>query len=82
MAWIETPREDEWEGDLAGIYGDLVDRDHARVDNIFQIHALNPRAMAAHNALYTSAMSGTGTLRKVDRELIALIVSDINDCQY
>ena len=82
MAWIETPREDEWEDDLAGVYGDLVDKDHARVDNIFQIHALNPRAMAAHNALYTSAMSGTGTLRKVDREMIALIVSELNDCHY
>ena len=82
MAWIETPREDEWEGDLAGLYEELVDRDHARVDNIFQIHALNPRAMAAHNALYTSAMSGTGTLRKVDREMIALIVSELNDCHY
>ena len=82
MAWVETPREDEWEGDLARMYGDLVDRDHARVDNIFQIHALNPRAMAAHNALYTSAMSGTGTLRKVDREMIALIVSELNDCHY
>ena len=82
MAWIDTPREDEWEGDLAGLYEELVDRDHARVDNIFQIHALNPRAMAAHKAVYMSAMSGTGTLRKVERELIALIVSDLNDCHY
>lgn len=82
MAWIETPREDEWDGDLADLYGKLVDRDHDRVDNIFQIHALNPRAMAAHSALYTSAMAGTGTLRKVERELIALIVSDINECHY
>jgi len=82
MAWIETPREDEWDGDLVDLYGKLVDRDHDRVDNIFQIHALNARAMAAHSALYTSAMSGTGTLRKVERELIALIVSDINGCHY
>jgi alkylhydroperoxidase family enzyme len=82
LAWIETPREDEWQGDLSTIYGDIVDRHHQRVDNIFQIHALNPRAMAAHNALYVSAMSGTGTLRKVERELIALIVSDLNECHY
>ena len=82
MAWIETPREDAWEGDLVDLYGKLVDRDHDRVDNIFQIHALNSRAMAAHSALYTSAMSGTRTLRKVERELIALIVSDINGCHY
>jgi alkylhydroperoxidase family enzyme len=82
LAWIETPREDEWQGDLSEIYGEIVDRHHQRVDNIFQIHGLNPRAMAAHNALYESAMSGTGTLRKVERELIALIVSDLNECHY
>jgi alkylhydroperoxidase family enzyme len=82
MAWIETPREDEWQGELSEIYGDIVDRDRGRVDNIFQIHALNPRAMTAHSALYSSAMAGTGTLRKVERELIALIVSDLNECHY
>ena len=82
MAWIETPREDGWEGDLADLYGQIVDREHGRVDNVLQIHALKPQAMEAHNTLYTSAMSGTRTLRKVERELIALIVSDINGCHY
>jgi len=82
VAWIETVREDEWEGDLAEIKGDVIDRTHNRVDNILQIHSLNPRAMAAHQALYTSAMSGTATLRKVERELIALTVSLLNDCHY
>ncbi len=32
--------------------------------------------------LYTAAMSGTRGLRKVDRELIALVVSGINECHY
>ena len=29
-----------------------------------------------------SAMAGTRTLRKVERELIALVVSEINGCHY
>ena len=82
MAWIETPREDTWEGDLVDLYAQLVDREHDRVDNIMQIHALNPRAMAAHQALYVSAMAGTKNLRKVDREMIALVVSAVNECHY
>ena len=82
MAWIETIREDEWDGELRELYGAVVDRDHDRVDNILQIHSLNPRALAAHNALYTSAMAGTGTLRKVEREIIALVVSGLNQCHY
>lgn len=82
MAWIETAREDGWQGELADLYAAAVDREHDRVDNIIQIHSLNPRAMAAHIALYKSAMAGTGSLRKAERELIAVLVSKLNDCHY
>jgi alkylhydroperoxidase family enzyme len=82
VAWIETIREDEWDGDLAELYGSLIDRSHNRVDNIMQVHSLDPEAMDAHLDVYTAAMSGTATLRKVERELIALVVSDINGCHY
>lgn len=82
MAWIETPREDEWDGDLADMYHAVVDPTHDRVDNIMQVHALNPTGMAAHSGLYRSAMAGTRTLRKVERELIALVVSQVNECHY
>ena len=46
------------------------------------IHSLNPAGMAAHDGLYRSAMAGTGSLRKVERELIALVVSLENHCHY
>ena len=82
MAWIRTIREDEWDGELADLYTGVVDRAAGRVDNIMQIHSLNPKALAAHNALYLSAMAGTASLRKVERELIALLVSSINQCDY
>jgi len=82
MAWIETIREDEWDGPLADLYGQVVDRDHDRVDNVMQIHSLNPAGMAGHLGVYRSAMAGTKTLRKVERELIALVVSRYNDCHY
>ena len=82
MAWIDTIPEDRWQGPLGELFDRVVDRAAGRVDNIMQIHSLNPRALAAHNALYTSAMTGTATLRKVERELIALIVSAHNDCHY
>ena len=82
MAWIETVREDNWTGALGVIRPEVVDTEHDRVDNILQIHSLNPIAMAAHQALYLSAMTGTGTLRKVERELIGLTVSLLNSCHY
>ena len=82
MAWIETIPENEWEGELADLYPDVADKSQDRVDNIMQIHSLNPTALAAHDALYRSAMRGTPTLRKVERELIAYVVSQANDCHY
>lgn len=82
MAWIETQREDEWVGDLGEQYDHVVDRSHGRVDNIMQIHALDPVGMHSHRVLYASAMAGTKTLRRVEREIIAVVVSTINDCHY
>jgi alkylhydroperoxidase family enzyme len=80
--WIETVPDDEWEGDLAPLYDAVVDRTHGRVDHIMAVHSLNPRGLAAHNGLYASAMAGTGSLRKAERELIALAVSLENHCHY
>lgn len=82
MAWISTEREDRWQGELRELLPLVVDRRHNRVDNIMQVHSLNPVGLAAHNALYRSAMTGTTSLRKVDREMIALVVSLLNDCHY
>ena len=84
MAWIETIPDDQWQGDaqLGALYDAVIDRRYGRVDQIMAIHSLNPTALAAHNGLYTSAMAGTATLRKVERELIALVVSIENRCHY
>ncbi len=82
MAWIETVPEGEWDGALADLRGRVVDPVYDRVDHIMQIHSLDPDAMAAHDGLYRSAMRSTKTLRRVDRELIAFVVSSINDCHY
>ena len=84
MAWIEIVPDDRW-SETPGLderYDAVVDRTYGRIDRIMAIHSLNPDGLAAHNVLYTSAMSGTATLRKVERELIALVVSLENRCHY
>ena len=82
MAWIERIPDDEWIGDLEPLRERVVDRDANRIDNIMSVHSLNPASVAAHDAVYRSAMAGTRTVRKVERELIAYVVSDINGCHY
>jgi alkylhydroperoxidase family enzyme len=81
-AWIVTVPEEEWTGELAALREVVVDPGNGRVDHIMAVHSLNPRGLAAHQAVYASAMRGTPTLRKVERELIALVVSAENDCHY
>lgn len=82
MPWIEAPHEEDWDGPLGDMKREVLDPTYQRVDWIMRIHALDPGSMNAHNLLYRQAMKGTGTLRKVEREMIALVVSQVNDCHY
>ena len=82
MAWIDAPHEDEWSHDFSDLKEDVTDRRYARVDWIMRIHALDSGSMNAHNVLYHQAMRSTKTLRKVEREMIAVVVSKVNECHY
>jgi alkylhydroperoxidase family enzyme len=82
VTWIDTPDDREWQGDLAEYRPRVIDREHDRVDNILAVHGLDINSLMAHQTLYSQAMKGTKTLRKVDREMIALVVSIANDCHY
>ena len=82
MPWIDAPHEDDWAEEADDLKADLVDPVWKRVDWIMRIHAIDPESMKAHNVLYRQAMKGTKSLRKVEREMIALVVSKTNDCHY
>ncbi len=82
MAWIDAPHEDDWEDELAQLKSGVLDPTYGRVDWIMRIHALDAGSLAAHNALYRQAMRSTATLRRVEREMIAVVVSRVNDCHY
>ena len=57
-------------------------RHTSQVDNILKIHSLHPEGLAGHMELYSAVMKGSPTLRKVDREMIAVVVSTLNQCHY
>ena len=82
MAWIShEPAPDDAE-ELRALYADCADAETGEVDNILRIHARNPAGLRAHLALYRAAMAGSPGLRKVDREMIAVVVSGLNGCHY
>lgn len=82
MPWIEAPHEDEWASEFDEIKEKVADPAYRRVDWIMRIHGLDSGSLNAHNTLYVQAMKGTATLRKVEREMVALVVSGVNDCHY
>jgi len=51
-------------------------------DNIIQIHGVHPAVMKGHFDLYVHLMRRPGPLSFVQRELIAVVVSSINQCHY
>lgn len=51
-------------------------------DNILRIHGVHPRTMRQHYDLYAELMRGPGPLSRVQREMIAVVVSAANHCHY
>ena len=52
------------------------------VGNILRIHSLAPHVLAAHLELYKAAMHSPGEISRQDREMIAVVVSQANNCHY
>lgn len=78
MAWIRTIDEEEAEGRLRREF----ERLGGAADNILKIHALNPASLAGHFDLYRTLMRGRSPLSRVQREMIAVTVSAVNQCHY
>ncbi len=67
MAFIEYVPAEEWELDS---------------DNILRIHGVNPPVLKGHLALYRAVMHGPSPLSRMQREMLAVVVSAHNECHY
>ncbi len=82
MPFIDSPGEDEWGEEFDSLRSEVIDPVWHRADWIIRSHGLDAGSMSAHYGLYHQAMKGTASLRKVEREMMALVVSQANDCRY
>ena len=69
------------QGSLAGLYRQYGGPEMT-VDNIIRIHSLNPPSMEHHVQLYAHLMRGPSPLSRIQREMIAVAVSALNECFY
>lgn len=81
MAYIDVIDYDRAEGELKEIYDDLI-QSRGKLADVHMIQSLNPKSIVNHMDLYMTIMFGKSPLRRVQREMIAVVVSKNNDCDY
>lgn len=81
MTWIRTIDEEDAEGELESVYA-RVRASRGKVADIFKAQSLFPSSLQAHLELYLSLMFGGGGLTRRQREIIAVVVSSVNHCEY
>jgi uncharacterized peroxidase-related enzyme len=82
MAWIKVIKEGEAENDLLRTFYKKYGDPFSGVDNILKIHSLNPESMWKHYDYYKHIMTGKSGLSRMQREMIAIVVSAKNNCEY
>jgi len=81
MAWIKTIPEEEARGLLKALYEKIRQR-RGSVADIYKLHSLHPESLEAHLNLYMTLMFGNSPLTRLQREMIATVVSTVNRCHY
>ena len=81
MAYLRLVDEDEASGLLKDEYDAAVAR-AGKVFNIVKAMSLQPGVLRRSMELYRVAMHGRSGLSRVERELLAVVVSRAHDCHY
>ncbi len=82
MTWIRTVGVEEAAGRLARTYRQAVER-AGRVFGIVRAMSLHPQMLDASMGLYLAIMkTDAGHLSGRQREMLATVVSRVNDCHY
>jgi len=81
MAWIRIIDDRGATGHLKDIYEHIMGK-RGKTANIMEVQSLNPEAMKAHMDLYLALMFGKSGLTRPEREMIAVVVSAANRCEY
>ncbi|MCK8483348.1 peroxidase-related enzyme [Aliiroseovarius sp. S2029] len=63
-------------------YFDICDEKLGMVPNVLKAYAFDMEKLRAFSAMYNELMLGESGLSKLEREMIAVVVSSINRCWY
>ncbi len=81
MAFIKVIEFEEAKGALRDIYQELIKK-RGKLAEVHKIQSLNPPPIMAHMELYLKIMFGKSPLKRYQREMMTVVVSKTNDCNY
>ncbi len=81
MPFIKVIQEKEAKGKLKEVYENLI-KTRGKIAEVHKIQSLNPASIINHMDLYMTIMFGKSLLKRVQREMMAVIVSKANNCNY
>ena len=81
MAFIDYISFDKASEALKKLYRKYGGRNHTP-SNILRISGVSPSTMEGHMALYRALMSTDSGITRAQQEMIAVVVSGINQCHY
>lgn len=81
MAYIDIIQPENAQGELKEIYNQLA-ASRGKIAEIHKIQSLNPESIMRHIDLYMTIMYHRSPLRRVQREMMAVVVSQANSCEY
>ncbi|GET24365.1 peroxidase-related enzyme [Prolixibacter sp. NT017] len=81
MNRIRVIEPEEATGRLKEIYDDLVKK-RGKLADVHKIQSLRPESIVHHMALYMEIMFTKSELSRAEREMMAVVVSVSNGCEY
>lgn len=81
MSNIKVISYEESSGELRGIYNHLI-ATRGKLADVHMIQSLNPPTVLSHMNLYKDIMFGQSPLKRFQREMISIVVSVTNQCDY
>lgn len=81
MAWIDTVSPEDAQGDLKKVYTQIRKK-RGSIGHIYQIQSLDPPGLLHHTKLYRHLLFSRSPLSRFQRELIGVVVSQVNQCHY
>lgn len=82
FAWIDWRPGKADEARLAQLFTALGTPGGDGLDHVLKIHGKMPETLASHLALYRTIMREPGPLRRIEREIVGVVVSLRNRCHY